>query len=335
MGTRPFIDLGGITLKVFIAGATGVLGRRLIQQFLQRGHNVIGMARSAENDITIRKLGVESRRADLFDADSLARAAEGADVIVHAATAIPTATIPRPEDWQTNDRIRRDGTRALAQAAGRVGAKQFLVQSITWVARPENQSAFDEDSPPHTDFITRSTVEMETIARDSANKEGFKAAILRCAWFHAPDTAHTRYFGAQLLSRKLPIIGKGDAIWQWIHVDDAASAFVTVAESGRGGLWHVTDDQPVSAGTYLAGFAQRLGSPAPRHVPAWIAKILAGPAGPVVVNMMTVSTRTSNERCRREFEWQPRFLSYREALDQIVSEWRRENFLGLGGKIAA
>ena len=319
-------------MKVFIAGATGVLGRSLIRQFRERGHSAIGMARSTENENTIRKLGGESRRADLFDADSLARAAEGADVIVHAATAIPTKTKPRPEDWKTNDRIRRDGTRALAQAAGRVGAKQLLVQSITWVARPENQSAFDEDSPPHTDFITRSTVEMETIARDAANKEGFKAAILRCGWFHGPDAAHTRYFGAQLLARRLPIIGKGDAMWQWIHVDDAASAFVTVAESGRGGLWHVTDDQPVSAGAYLAGFAQRLGASAPRHVPAWLAKILAGP---VAVNMMTASTRTSNALCRRDFDWQPRFPSYREALDQIVGEWRRENFMGLGGRIAA
>jgi 2-alkyl-3-oxoalkanoate reductase len=319
-------------LKVFIAGATGVLGKRLLQQFRERGHSVIGMARNAKNEDTIRKFGGESRRADLFDADSLARAAEGADVIVHAATAIPTATKPRPEDWKTNDLIRREGTRALAQAAGKVGARQFLVQSITWVARPENQSAFDEDSPPHTDFITRSTVEMETIARDTANKEGFKAAILRCGWFHAADAAHTRYFGEQLMARKLPIIGKGDAMWQWIHADDAASAFVAVAESGRGGLWHVTDDQPVSAGAYLAGFAQRLGAAAPRHVPAWIARILAGP---VVVNMMTASTRTSNARCRRDFDWQPRFPSYREALDQIVSEWRRENFLGLGSRIAA
>jgi nucleoside-diphosphate-sugar epimerase len=319
-------------VKVFIAGATGVLGRKLILHFRERGHSVIGMARGAKNDDAIRKLGAESRRADLFDADSLARAAEGAEVIVHAATAIPTTTKPRPEDWKTNDMIRRDGTRALAQAAGRVGARQFLVQSITWVARPENQSAFDEDSPPHTDFITRSTVEMETIARDTANKEGFKAAILRCGWFHAPDAAHTRYFGAQLMARRLPIIGKGDAMWQWIHVDDAARAFVTVAESGRGGLWHVTDDQPVSAGAYLAGFAQRLGAATPRHVPAWIARILAGP---VVVNMMTASTRTSNARCRRDFDWQPRFPSYREALDQIVGEWRRENFLGLGGRIAA
>ena len=319
-------------MKIFIAGATGVLGRRLVQQFRERGHGVTCVARSADNEATIRKLGGEIRRADLFDADALAHSAEGADVVVHAATAIPTRAKPRPEDWRTNDRIRREGTRALAQAAARVGAKQFLVQSITWVARPENQSAFDEDSPPHTDFVTRSTVEMETIARDAGNRDGFKVAILRCAWFHAPDAAHTRYFGEHLLARKLPIIGKGDAMWQLVHVGDAASAFVTAAESGRGGLWHVTDDQPVSAGAYLNGFAQRLGAPAPRHVPAWMARLLAGSAA---VNFMTASTRTSNARFKREFQWMPRYPSYCEALDQIVGEWRRENFPGLGGKIAA
>src|SRR5580704_5915446 len=104
-------------MKVFIAGATGVLGRRLVQQFIERGHSAVCAARSAKNEITIGKLRGESRRADLFDADSLARAAEGSDVVIHAATAIPTSAKPRPEDWKTNDRIRREGTRALAEAA--------------------------------------------------------------------------------------------------------------------------------------------------------------------------------------------------------------------------
>jgi nucleoside-diphosphate-sugar epimerase len=319
-------------MKIFIAGATGVLGRRLIQRFRERGHSVVCAARSAQNEITIRKQGGESRQADLFDADSLARAAEGADVVIHAATAIPTNAKPRPEDWQTNDRIRQDGTRALAQAAAKVGAKQFLVQSITWVARPEDQSAFDENTPPHTDFITRSTLDMETIAREAGSKHGFAVGVLRCAWFHAPDAAHTRYFGEQLLARKLPIIGEGNAIWQFIHVDDAANAFVTVAEANRSGLWHVTDDQPMTSGVYLSGFARRLGAPAPRHVPMWMAKLLAGAAA---VNFMTSSTRTSNARFRQDFNWTPRFPSYREALDRIVGEWRRENFLGLGSRIAA
>jgi nucleoside-diphosphate-sugar epimerase len=319
-------------MKIFIAGATGVLGRRLVQQFQERGHNVIGMARNAKNEATIRSLGGESRAADLFDAESLAQAADGADVVIHAATAIPTNPKPRPEDWKLNDRIRRDGTRALGRAAAKVGAKQFLVQSITWVARPPDQSAFDESSPLRPDPNIQSTADMETMAREDGATYGFGVAILRCAWFHTADSGHTRLFGQQLAAGKLRIIGKGDAVWSFIHVDDAASAFVTAAESGRSGLWHVTDDQPVSAGEYLRSLAERIGAAEPRRVPTWFARIVAGK---MAVDFMTSSTRTSNARFRRDFHWTPRYPSYREALDQIVDEWRRENFLGLGSKIAA
>ncbi len=319
-------------MKIFIAGATGVLGRRLIQQFHERGHNVVGMARSDKNEITIQQCGGESRRADLFDANSLTRAADGADVVIHAATAIPTSAKPRPEDWKLNDRIRRDGTRALARAAANVGAKQFLVQSITWVARPADQSAFDENSPLRPEPNIQSTADMETMAREDGATYGFGVAILRCAWFHSADSGHSRLFGQQLAQRKLPIIGRGDAVWSFVHVDDAANAFVVAAEARRSGLWHVTDDQPVASGEYLRNLAQRIGAVEPRRVPRWIARIVAGK---MAVDFMTSSTRTSNARFRRDFNWKPRYPSYREALDQIVGEWRRENFLGLGSRIAA
>jgi len=214
-----------------------------------------------------------------------------------------------------------------------VGAKQFLVQSITWVARPENQSAFDEGSPPHTDFITRSTVEMETIVRDAASKKkDLRRRYCAAAGFTAPMRPTLVISARSFWRANFPSLVRVTPCGNGFMWTTRPSAFVTVAESERGGLWHVTDDQPVSAGRVSAGFAQRLGAPAPRHVPVWLAKILAGP---VVVNLMTASTRTSNVRCRRDFDWQPRFPSYREALDQIVGEWRRENFLGLRGKIAA
>src|SRR3954469_6737703 len=118
--------------RVFIAGATGVLGRGLLQQFREQGHEVVGLVRSPEGERLVRSLGGEPRQADLFDADALARAAEGAEVVIHAATAIPVKSRPRPEDWAINDRIRRKGTRALTQAAIRVGGKLYLQQSITW-----------------------------------------------------------------------------------------------------------------------------------------------------------------------------------------------------------
>lgn len=319
-------------MKVFVAGATGVLGKRLLRQFRDRGHSVRALARNAKNETTIHALGAESRSGDLFHADSMARAAEGAEVMVHAATAIPTGARPSPRDWQMNDQIRREGTRALAECASRVGAKLFLVQSITWVARPSNQGDFDEDSPFYTDAVTQSAADMESIAREAGDRHGFGVGILRCGWFYSADSAHTRYFAENLVARKLPIIGKGNAIWSWIHVDDAAGAFVTAAEAQRSGLWHVVDDHPVASADYLRYFAKRLAAPEPRHVPVWLARMLAGSAA---VDFMTASTRTSNARIRSELGWKPRFPSYREGLDEVIPHWRAENYLGLSARTAA
>ena len=318
-------------MKIFIAGATGVLGRRLIRQFRARGHSVMGLARNAKNESAIQSMGGESRSGDLFHVDSIARAADGADVVIHAATSIPTASKPAAKDWQMNDRIRLEGTRALADCAARIGAKSFLVQSITWVARPADRDPFDEDSPYHTDFVTQSAAEMESIAREAGSQRGFSVAVLRCGWFYCADAAHTRYFGQNLATRKLPIIGRGDAIWSWIHADDAASAFVAAAEVGRDGLWHVVDNLPVVSADYLRYFSHCLGVADPRRVPIWLARLLAGS---IAVDFMTSSTRTSNERFRRDFNWNPRFPSYKEGLAEIISAWRAENFLGLRTRAA-
>src|ERR1700674_688432 len=134
-------------MKVFIAVASGVLGRRLVRQFVARGHSVVGQVRSAKAESAVREAGGEPCHADLFDAESLARAAEGCDTVIHAATAIPVKRKTTPADWAMNDRIRRKGTRCLTEAAAKIGAKTYLQQSITWVARPKDDSPFTEDSP--------------------------------------------------------------------------------------------------------------------------------------------------------------------------------------------
>ena len=123
--------------------------------------------------------------------------------------------------------------------------------------------------------------------------------------------------------------GKSGAVWSFIHADDAASAFVAAAEARRSGLWHITDNEPVASEAYLREMAKRLGAPPPRRVPKWLAKLFAGD---YAVNFMAASTRTSNARFRRDFNWTPKFSNYREALDEIVSAWRAENFLDLGEK---
>src|SRR6184192_4528034 len=161
-------------MRVFVAGATGVLGRRVVRQLVARGHVAVGLTRSESGDATVRSLGGEPRRADLFDADALARAAEGCSVVIHAATAIPTKVRTRPKDWDMNDRIRREGTRALTTAAGRVGAGAYLQQSVVWAVRGPEGALFDEDAPAAGDPILASALEGERIARDAGAKHGFR-----------------------------------------------------------------------------------------------------------------------------------------------------------------
>ena len=308
-------------MKVFIAGASGVLGRRLVRQLVARGHSVIGQVRSAKAESAVREAGGEARHADLFDAESLARAAEGCDTVIHAATAIPTKQKTTPADWAMNDRIRRKGTRCLTEAAAKIGAKTYIQQSVVWVARPKNGSAFDEDSPVVPDPSYQSAIDAEAIAREAGSAEGFTTAVLRGGAFYDCDSAHTRMLADALRKRAMPIIGRGDAEWAMIHTDDAVSAYVIVAEKPRDGVWHVVDNELITVRALLETSAQRLGAPRPRRVPVWLARWFAGERA---VAYFTQSTRTTNARLWRDFAWTPRYPTYREGLDQVVAAWNAE-----------
>jgi nucleoside-diphosphate-sugar epimerase len=318
-------------MRVFIAGATGVLGQRLIRQFRERGHSVVGLVRSPKGEAAVRAAGGEPRQADLFDAESLAKAADGCDTVVHAATAIPTKRKTAPSDWAMNDRIRRKGTRCLTEAAAKIGARNYLQQSIVWVARPKDESAFDEDSPVVPDPVIQSAIDAEGIAREAGSAEGFVSAILRGGFFYDSDSAHTRMIADAVRKREMPIFGPGDAAWAMIHTDDAASAYVAVAEHAKNGIWHVVDNELVTVRDFLETLAGRLGAPRPRHVPVWLAKWLAGEQA---VAYFTKSMRTTNARLRRDFGWAPRYSTYREGFDQIVAAWNAESSSNVAAKAA-
>jgi nucleoside-diphosphate-sugar epimerase len=290
-------------------------------QFAARGHAVVGQVRSPKAETAVKEAGGEPRHADLFDAESLAQAAEGCDTVIHAATAIPVRQKTTPADWAMNDHIRRKGTRCLTEAAAKIGAKTYLQQSIAWVARPKNDSPFDEDSPLISEPAIQSAIDAEAIAREAESAEGFTVSILRCGFFYDSESAHTRMLADALRKRQMPSIGNGDALWAMIHTDDAASAYVAAAEKPRSGVWHIVDNELVQVSTFLKEFAARLGAPAPRRVPVWLARWLAGEQA---VEYFTRSTRTTNARFRREFDWMPRYPTYREGLDQIVAAWNAE-----------
>jgi len=276
----------------------------------------------------VKAAGGEPRHADLFDAESLSKAAEGCDTVIHAATSIPAKRKPAPADWAMNDHIRRKGTRCLTEAAAKIGAITYLQQSIAWIARPTDDSAFDEDSPVVPDPAIQSGIDAEMIAREAGSVDGFTVAILRAGYFYDCESAHTRMIADALRKRQMPIMGTGDAVWAMIQTDDAASAFVAVAEQPKNGVWHVVDNELVTVRSFLGEFAARLGASPPRRIPVWLAKWLAGEQA---VAYFTRSTRTTNARLQRDFAWTLRYPTYREGLDQIVAAWKTES----SGAVAA
>jgi len=310
-------------VKVFVAGATGVLGRRLVRRLTERGHQVVGLVRDEAGEAAVRAAGGEPRRADLFDVDSIARAAEGTDVVIRAATKIPTKLRSSRGHWAENDRIRIEGTRSLTEATTRIGAKAYLQESIVWAVRNPDGSPFDEDAPPAPDPILASALEAEAIARDAGSRHGFAAATLRCGGFYAADGWHTRVMGEALVRGRPAMIRGASATWSFIHADDVAGAFVAVAEAPRSGVWHVVDDQPVALAEFLGGLANLLGAPVPKQMPAWLARLALGR---YTSELLRTSFVTSNARFRREFGWRPQYPTFEQGLDDVVATWRAEGF---------
>lgn len=311
-------------MRVVVAGATGVLGRRIVANCVDRGHEVVGLSRDDERDRLVRDRGGVPVRGDVLDRDSLADAAAGADAIVHAATKIPTDTNPDEEDWVQNDRVRRQGTENLVNVAATVGVSRFVLQSIVWVARQPDGQPFDETAEPNPDRSTESALDGERFVSAGAEERGFESVVLRGGYFYAADTAHTHLFGERLLAGDLPIIGRGllgrrDAELSFVHVDDAGRAFVDAIEGDATGTFHVVDDEPTPYAAFLRTFADRLDASQPSRLPAWLARWFVDDN---LVRLLTRPMPTTNERLREAFGWEPAFPTVDDGLDQVVETWQ-------------
>jgi len=306
-------------MKVFVAGASGAIGSRLVPALVENGHEVVGTTRTPAKSGWLQQLGAEPVVMDALDElvvkDAVAAAAP--DVVVHELTAIPDAIDFRKLDQQfvQTNRLRTEGTDHLIQAARAAGVRRFVAQSFAaWAyARTGGQVKVETDpvetDPPPTVRRTHAGImHVERALREATDLEGI---ALRYGGFYGPGTSFGG--GAPLLDmvrkRRLPIVGGGDGVWSFIHIEDAATATVAAIERGRPGIYNVTDDEPAPVAVWLPELAAALGAPPPRRVPTWVARPFIGQTG---VAMMTDVRGASNAKAERELGWQPRFASWRE-----------------------
>jgi nucleoside-diphosphate-sugar epimerase len=306
-------------MKVFVAGATGALGQQLVPQLVARGHEVVGMTRSAGKQDLVRSLGARPVVADALDPDQVAQAVAEAepDVIVHQMTALSGDFDMRHIDrfFDVTNRLRTEGTDHLLAAGRAVGVKKFVAQSYAgWPFARVGGAVKTEKDPLDPEPAKALQVALDAIrhTEDAVTGAGWTIGIaLRYGGFYGPGTGMS--IGgdqAQLIEkRQWPILGDGGGVWSFVHIADAATATVEAIEHGERGVYNVVDDEPAPVREWLPAIAEALGAPKPRRVPRWLGRLLAGEAAAV---MMTESRGASNEKAKRELGWRPRYPSWRQ-----------------------
>jgi nucleoside-diphosphate-sugar epimerase len=298
-------------MKVFVTGATGAIGARLVPQLVERGHEVVGTTRSQEKAKRLYELGAQPVVLDVLDKGAVGEAVATAqpDAIVHEATALSEAIDFKHLDRsfaQTN-RLRTAGTDALLAAARAAGVERFVAQSYTsWpYARVGGPVKTEEDplDPDPLPEMRETLAAIEHLEKATVDAGGI---VLRYGGFYgAPDDAQLE----AVRQRRFPIVGSGEGIMSWVHLDDAAAATVLAVEGGTPGIYNIVDDEPAPEREWLPALADALGAKAPRRVPRWLARRLAGE---MVVLMMTESRGASNAKARRELGWSLRYPSWRQ-----------------------
>jgi nucleoside-diphosphate-sugar epimerase len=309
--------------RVFVAGASGVIGRPLVRRLIAAGHEVRGMTRRADAAAEIDAAGARGVVCDVFDAAALAAALAEArpEVVVHELTALPPALDPRKKGlYEATNRIRREGTRNLVAAARAAGARRLVAQSVAFLYAPTGGWVKREDDPVMSavpgEFGTAldATLELE---RQVLGAEGIDGLVLRYGFFYGPGTsfAPDGYQASEVRARRFPIVGGGDAVFSFVQVEDGAAATVAACERGAPGIYNVCDDEPAPIREWVPAYADAIGARPPRRVPRWLARIVAGRA---TVAFATTLRGASNAKARDELGWKPAYASWREGFAEAL-----------------
>jgi nucleoside-diphosphate-sugar epimerase len=315
-------------MRVFVAGAGGAIGSRLVPQLLERGHEVVATTRKADRAGALSRLGATVVSMDGLDAASVGEAVARAEpeVIVHEMTALTDVADVRrfDEEFALTNELRTRGTDHLLAAADAVGVRRFVAQSYTGWPNERTGSAvkseedpLDQSPPAHQ----RRSLDAIRYVERAVTEAPLDGLVLRYGALYGPAPALASEFARQIRARKFPVVGDGAGIWSFLHIDDAAAATVLAVEHGRPGLYNVVDDDPAPVAEWLPHLARCLGAPPPRHVPVWLARFAAGDVG---ISLMTQVRGSSNAKARRELGWEPAWPSWRQGFERgLVDESAR------------
>jgi nucleoside-diphosphate-sugar epimerase len=305
-----------LTMRVFVAGATGAIGRQLVPRLVEAGHEVHGMTRSESKKAMLDELGAVPVVADALDPDQVAEAVGTArpDVIVHELTALAGVEIRHPERAVAmTNRVRIEGTDHLLSAGQAVGVRRFVAQSIGLYVRTGGPVKSEEDpidpTPPRK--LREGAVGIRHLEQAVLEARWTEGIVLRYGAFYGPGT-HLALGGElfeMVRKRRFPLVGNGGGVWSFIHVADAADATVAAIKHGVGGVYNVVDDDPAPVAEWLPALAQQLSAKKPFRVPRFVVRLLAGEAGVV---MMTDVRGASNAKAKRELAWRPAYPSWRQ-----------------------
>jgi nucleoside-diphosphate-sugar epimerase len=315
----------GVAMKVFVAGATGAIGRPAVRQLVAAGHEVTGMTRSEERMEEIRAAGATPVRCNVLQAQETHKALHQAqpEVVVHLLTALPPRLDYRAKEdpLAPTNRLRREGTRNLLAAAKAAGAQRLVAESVAFFYAPEGDRVKDEAAPLLRDapgVFGPAAKALADLEAQVSGAEGIEGVVLRYGWLYGPGTYFARD-GSQTedaLKRRLPIVGRGEGTFSFVHVEDAAAATLAAAERAAPGTSNVVDDEPVPMREWVPAFCEAVGAKKPRRVPTWLARLLAGSAA---ASTATQLRGASNAKARRELGWQPRYPSWRQGFADPVA----------------
>ena len=305
-------------MRVFVAGASGALGSRLVPQLINAGHEVIGTHHSPANAERLGTLGAKPVMLDLLDAAAVSRAVLDSepDAIVHQATALANVKFSRNLDktFAKTNQLRTEGTDALLAAAREAGVRRFVAQSFASYRYVRaggpiktEDDPLDTTPPPNTQESWAAMAYLEQAVID------FGGIALRYGGFYGDDNDGW----AELVRKRwFPIVGDGGGIISWIHLEDAAAATVLALEHEGPAIYNIVDDDPAPVREWLPVYAEAVGAKPPRRLPTWLVRLIAGKAAVV---MGTQVRGASNAKAKRELGWTLRYPSWREGFPAVYS----------------